>query len=134
MSTSAAGTPPSQPAQGSRPPVAAAERGRTVIPDKVLARIAARAANEALTAQNGTPPTRMGLAAPQSAVSAGSGTARIALTLDLPYPIDLARASGALQRYVRERVAQLTGMRITEVTVAIEHLIPPGGLDRRRVQ
>ncbi|MET9678351.1 Asp23/Gls24 family envelope stress response protein [Streptomyces sp. NPDC006482] len=112
----------------------AAERGATVIPDKVVARIAARAAREALATHTDTSAAHVKLAAPHASVTVGSGTARLGLTLDLPYPTDLARTSRRLQHYVSERVAHLTGMRVTEVTLVIEHLVPSGGLEDRRVQ
>ncbi|MFD7554349.1 hypothetical protein ACFV9E_07380 [Streptomyces sp. NPDC059835] len=105
-----------------------------MIPEKVVARIAARAAREALATQTETSAAHVKLAAPHASVTVGSGTARLALTLDLPYPMDLAHASRQVQQYVRERVAHLTGMRVTEVTLAIEHLVPSGGLQDRRVQ
>ncbi|MFD7539920.1 Asp23/Gls24 family envelope stress response protein, partial [Streptomyces sp. NPDC059819] len=75
-----------------------------------------------------------GGATPRSTVAVHGGSARLGLSLDLPYPIDLAEASRQVQRYVGERVAELTGMRVTEVTVSIQHLIPAGGLERSRVQ
>ncbi|WP_030722689.1 hypothetical protein [Streptomyces sp. NRRL F-2580] len=121
-------------AAATRPVLPAAERGATVIPDKVVARIAARAAREALAAHADTSAAHAKLAAPHASVTAGSGTARLGLTLDLPYPIDLAGASRQVQHYVSERVAHLTGMRVTEVTLAIEHLVPANGLEDRRVQ
>ncbi|MFE2328759.1 Asp23/Gls24 family envelope stress response protein [Streptomyces sp. NPDC059385] len=121
-------------AAATRPVLPAAERGATVIPEKVVARIAARAAREALATQADTSSAHVKLAAPHASVTVGSGTARLALTLDLPYPMDLARASRQVQQYVSERVAHLTGMRVTEVTLAIEHLVPSGGLEDRRVQ
>lgn len=117
------------------PPVLpAAERGATVIPDKVVARIAARAAKEALATHTDTSIAHAKLAGPRASATVGSGTARLGLTLDLPYPADLAGVSRRLQDYVSERVAHLTGMRVTEVTLAIEHLIPAEGLEHRRVQ
>ncbi|KJY44824.1 hypothetical protein VR46_18240 [Streptomyces sp. NRRL S-444] len=113
------------------PPVLqAAERGATVISDKAVARIAARAAKEAVA----TSVAHAKLAAPRASVTVGSGAVRLGLTLDLPYPADLAGVSRQLQQYVSERVAHLTGMRVTEVTLAIEHLIPADGLEDRRVQ
>ncbi|MFD3538594.1 Asp23/Gls24 family envelope stress response protein [Streptomyces sp. NPDC058662] len=124
----------SSPGADARPVLPAAERGATVIPDKVVARIAARAAREALATQADTSAAQVSLAAPHASVTVGSGTARLGLTLDLPYPIDLARASREVQQYVSERVAHLTGMRVTEVTLAIEHLVPSGGQGDRRVQ
>ncbi|MEU7551136.1 Asp23/Gls24 family envelope stress response protein [Streptomyces sp. NPDC044571] len=110
----------------------AAERGATVIPDKVVARIAARAAREALHGQAGT--TRTELAAPRASVAVAGGSARLGLALDLPYPADLAGTARQVQHYVGERVAQLTGMKVTEVTLTIEHLVPSGGRAHRRVQ
>ncbi|MFJ3205703.1 hypothetical protein [Streptomyces sp. NPDC086989] len=105
-----------------------------MIPDKVVARIAARAAQEALATQVDTSAFHAKLAAPHASVTAGSGTARLGLTLEMPYPTDLATASRRVQQYVAERVAHLTGMRITEVTLAIERLVPAPGLEHRRVE
>ncbi|KOY55123.1 Asp23/Gls24 family envelope stress response protein [Streptomyces sp. XY332] len=117
------------------PPVLqAAERGATVISDKAVARIAARAAKEAVATHTDASVAHAKLAAPRASVTVGSGAVRLGLTLDLPYPADLAGVSRQLQQYVSERVAHLTGMRVTEVTLAIEHLIPADGLEDRRVQ
>ncbi|MFC9585917.1 Asp23/Gls24 family envelope stress response protein [Streptomyces yangpuensis] len=131
-SQSASASPGGAAATG--PVLPAGERGATVIPEKVVARIAARAAREALATHTATSAARAKLAAPHASVTVGSGTARLGLRLDLPYPLDLTRASRQVQQYVSERVAQLTGMRVTEVTLAIEHLVPSGGLEDRRVQ
>jgi uncharacterized alkaline shock family protein YloU len=127
-------TQPGEAGAAARALVPAAERGATVIPDKVVARIAARAAREVLAGQMGVPPARLALAAPRSSVVVSSGSARLGLSLDLPYPIDIAGASREVQHYVGERVAQLTGIRVTEVTLAIQHLVPSGSLEHRRVQ
>jgi uncharacterized alkaline shock family protein YloU len=132
MTTRLARPQPSGHATHARIP--AAERGATVIPDKVVARITARAAREALAFQTGTSPARLGLIPPRSRVAVSSGTARLALFLDLPYPIDIARVAREVQHYVGRRVAQLTGLRVTEVTLTIQHLIPSGGLKHRRVR
>lgn len=112
----------------------AAERGATVIPDKVVARIAGRAAQEALAALMDTPAARAGPAAPRASVSVGGGAARLRLNLHFPYPMDLVAAARHVQHYVSERVAGLTGIRVTEVTVSIEHLSPADDLEHRRVQ
>ncbi|MFD7260104.1 hypothetical protein [Streptomyces sp. NPDC059874] len=99
-----------------------------------MSRIAVRAAQEALTKHARSPSGHVKLAAPRATVSVHSGSARLGLTLDLPYPIDLAGASRQVQNYVSERVTHLTGIRITEVTLSIEHLVPYGGLEHQRVQ
>ncbi|MEV7618164.1 Asp23/Gls24 family envelope stress response protein [Streptomyces sp. NPDC089799] len=99
-----------------------------------MARIAVRATQEALARQADTSPFHPTPTRPQVEAAVGAGTARLGLTLELPYPTNLARASRAVQDYVSERVAQLTGMRVTEVTLAIEHLVLSDGLARPRVQ
>ncbi len=132
--TSQTAHPLSGAAARSAPPVAAAERGATVIPERVVARIAARAAREALATHTETAQASAKMNAPRASVTAGGGTARLGLTMDLPYPIDVSDASRHVQQYVSERVAQLTGMRVTECTLDIAHLVPAEGLGSRRVK
>ncbi|MFJ3790903.1 hypothetical protein [Kitasatospora sp. NPDC090091] len=100
-------------------------RGRLRIADRVYARIAARAARDALAdawrgrAQRGGPP--------KVSVSAPGSTVSVRVSVDLPFPADLA----ALARTVRERitaqVGALTGTRVTEVVVVVERLVAGGG-------
>lgn len=106
-------------------PVTARERGATVIPDRVVAKIAARAGREALAAQphrraRPAPPT------PDASAYVHGGFARIRLAVELPYPIDLAAAARELQRQVTRRVGRLTGLEVTEVALAIRRLLPEG--------
>ncbi|MFC9817169.1 Asp23/Gls24 family envelope stress response protein [Streptomyces virginiae] len=122
------------PAASARPVLLAAERGATVIPDKVVARIAARAAQESLASLPATPAAPVALTSPHASATTGGGAARLRLTLDLPYPLDLAGAARHVQHYVSERVTRLTGMHVTEVTLAIEHLAAADGPEHRRVQ
>ncbi|MGW2441331.1 Asp23/Gls24 family envelope stress response protein [Streptomyces goshikiensis] len=100
----------------------------------MVARIAARAAKEALAESTDTSAAPAQLAAPQASATVARGSARLGLTVELHYPADLALASRGVQHYVSERVAHLTGMRVTEVTLAIERLVPADGSERRRVQ
>ncbi|MFD8411088.1 Asp23/Gls24 family envelope stress response protein [Streptomyces sp. NPDC059650] len=136
MTSGSAAAPHPAAACPTRQVLPAAERGATMIPEKVIARIAVRAAQEALGAltDTSTSTALAGLAAPRASVTVGSGAARLALTLGLPYPADLAGASRHVQHYVSERVSHLTGMRVTEVTLAIEQLALAGGSQHRRVQ
>ncbi|MGW6917779.1 hypothetical protein ACWGB8_28720 [Kitasatospora sp. NPDC054939] len=106
-------------------PVTARERGATVIPDRVVARIAARAGREALAAQPHRP-TRPAPPTPDASAHVHGDSARIRLAIELPYPIDLAEASRELQRRVTQRVGSLTGLEVTEVALAIRHLLPAG--------
>ncbi|WP_380280298.1 hypothetical protein [Kitasatospora purpeofusca] len=100
-------------------------RGRLRMADRVYARIAARAARDALadawrdrTARGGPPKVSVtGPATPGAPVT-------VRVSVDLPFPADLA----ALARAVRDRVTRdtraLTGTRVAEVVVVIEHLLP----------
>ncbi|MFJ6784421.1 hypothetical protein [Streptomyces yangpuensis] len=105
-----------------------------MIPDKVVARIAARAAQEALATLPATPAAPSALTSPHASATTGGGAVRLRLTLDLPYPLDLAGAARHLQHHVSDRVTRLTGMHVTEVTLAIEHLAAADGQERHRVQ
>ncbi|MEV6318830.1 Asp23/Gls24 family envelope stress response protein [Streptomyces sp. NPDC051776] len=118
-------------AGGRLPPPA--ERGATMIPEKVVARIAARAAREALLRQPAPPPVRRVLAEPRSSVVVHRGAARLGLTVDLPYPIDIADASRRMQEHVAQRVAQLTDLRVTDVTLVIGRLVSAESQEGRRV-
>lgn len=89
---------------------------------------------EALATHTETGQASAKMNAPRASVTAGGGTARLGLTMDLPYPIDVSDASRHVQQYVSERVAQLTGMRVTECTLDIAHLVPAEGLGSRRVK
>ncbi|MFE2289234.1 hypothetical protein ACFXDJ_34310 [Streptomyces sp. NPDC059443] len=126
MSTPAKSTPP-RPAP---PRVAAADRGATRIADRVVAKIAAQAAREALTrpAPDGSPP--------HAAVTVHHDIARVRVTLDLAYPSDLAAQCAAVRRQVALRVEEYTQMSVPEVDIGIEHLrptraLPAAGSDRR---
>lgn len=109
-------------------------RGATLIPDTVVARIAVRAAREALSRQGVVSPARLGLGAPRSRAVVHQGSARLAVSLDLPYPVDIARACGEIRHYIRERVSHLTGMRIDDITVSVHRLVPGQSLRHGRVQ
>lgn len=99
--------------------------GRLRIADRVYARIAARAAREALAevwqgrAEQGSPPV--------VSVSVPGSTVTVRVAVELPFPADLA----ALARAVRDRIATqvlgLTGTRVGEVVVVVEKLVPRGG-------
>ncbi|WP_046494259.1 Asp23/Gls24 family envelope stress response protein [Streptomyces odonnellii] len=114
---------------------APALRGATLIPGTVVARITAQAAREALSRQGGGGPSaRFGLGTPRSTAAVHDGSARLGISLDLPYPIDIAGACGEIRHYIAERVAHLTGMRIDDITVSVQRLVPGESLRRRRVR
>ena len=109
--------------QGLPPP---AGRGATEIPDRVVARIAARIASTALHRLIGPRHPLTDLAVPGARVTTYDRTAQLALSVDLPYPTDIAATCRQLQREVTERVAQLTGLDISDVTLTIRRLVTAG--------
>ncbi|WP_234442703.1 MULTISPECIES: hypothetical protein [unclassified Streptomyces] len=96
--------------------VAPGGRGATRIADRVVAKIAAQAAREALVAP--APAT----APPNATVVVVHETARVRVTLGLLYPSDIGGQCAAVRRHVTERVGALAGMRVTEVAVQVERL------------
>ncbi|NYE40086.1 putative alkaline shock family protein YloU [Streptomyces fulvorobeus] len=110
--------------------VAAAERGETRIADRVVAKIAAQAAREAVS----EPPPEG--AAPHATVTVHRGAARVRVGLELGYPSDVGRQCGAVRRHVVERVQALAGMEVPEVSVQVErlHITGPGAAAQGRIR
>ncbi|MEV6318499.1 hypothetical protein [Streptomyces sp. NPDC051776] len=112
--------------------VAAGERGDTRIADRVVAKIAARAAKEALRgapAVQWVPAERrphatvsLRRAPEQGGAVPPFGEARIRVALELGYPCDIGAQCGAVRRDVTERVRALAGMDVPEVSVFVERL------------
>lgn len=100
--------------------VPASERGETRIADRVVAKIVAQAAKEAVVE-----PPREG-ASPRATVTVHRDTARVRVSLELGYPTDIGRQCGAVRRHVIERVKALAGMEVPEVAVQVERLHPAG--------
>ncbi|WP_328402154.1 alkaline shock response membrane anchor protein AmaP [Streptomyces sp. NBC_00390] len=98
------------------PRVAAAERGATTIADRVVAKIAAQAAREAIgrVPEGGT--------SPHATVTVHHDIAHVRIILDLDYPSDIGGQCGAVRRRVTERVKALAGMEVPEVAVQVEQL------------
>jgi uncharacterized alkaline shock family protein YloU len=110
--------------------VMAAERGVTTVADRVVAKIAARAAREAL---DGVPE---GGNAPHASVTVHHGSARVRIGLELDYPSDIGARCGAVRQRVSQRVHGLAGMEVSEVVVQVErlHSAHSRGADRGRIQ
>ncbi|MGR4883869.1 hypothetical protein ACIPUC_31245 [Streptomyces sp. LARHCF249] len=118
------------PPRAAAPRVAPADRGATRIADRVIAKIAAQAAREALAA----PPDRA--AAPHATVTVHHDIARVRVSLELDYPSDLAAQCAAVRRQVALRIEECAEMSVPEVDIDIEHLHssharPAAGRDRR---
>lgn len=113
---------------------APARRGATLVPEAVVARIAARAAREALSGRAAMPPVGPRLGSPRSTAVVHKGSARISVSVDLPYPTDIGQTCGEIRRYLAERVPHLTGLRIDHITVSVHRLVPSRSLGQGRVQ
>lgn len=105
------------------------ERGATRIADRVVAKIAARAAREALpalpdeaAAPHATVSVRPPAGGSDRAGEAPHGSARVRVSVELDYPSDIGRQCGAVRRRVAERVKALAGMEVPEVAVQVERL------------
>jgi hypothetical protein len=123
---------PEAPEAASPPLPPPAERGATVIPDKVVARLATRAAREALARQLPSPGCELG--APRASAEVSHGSARLRVALDLPYPVDIAHVSRGLRQGIAERVGMLTGLPVDDIVLTVRRLIPAGGPGRGRVR
>ncbi|WP_256861123.1 Asp23/Gls24 family envelope stress response protein [Streptomyces tsukubensis] len=106
----------------------AAERGATRIADRVVAKIAARAAREALkrVPADGS--------APRTSVIVRKDSARVHVSLELDYPCDIGAQCGAVRRQVTHRVSTLAGMTVPEVAVQVERLYSDLGDERGRAR
>ncbi|MEV0041438.1 hypothetical protein ACFRR7_35070 [Streptomyces sp. NPDC056909] len=96
--------------------VAAAERGATTIADRVVAKIAAQAAREAL---QGVPD---GGSAPHATVTVRRDIAQVRVGVELDYPSDIGTQCGAVRLRVAQRVRALAGLEVPEVVVSVERL------------
>lgn len=106
---------PSGPATERRA-VESGERGALRIADRVVAKIASQAAREALEA------LPRDSAPPHATVALHHETARVRVSLELPYPSDIGGQCAAVRRHVTERVGTLAGMHVSEVAVQVERL------------
>ncbi|MET7682964.1 hypothetical protein [Streptomyces sp. NPDC005423] len=98
--------------------IAPGERGATRIADRVVAKIAAQAAREAL---GPLPPEA---APPHVTVAVHHDTARVRVHLELGYPCDIGSHCTQVRRQVVERVRALVAMEVPEVAVQVERLHP----------
>ena len=98
--------------------VAPGERGATRIADRVVAKVAARAAREALG------PLHPDAARPYATVDVHHDTAHVRVHLELDYPCDIGARCREVRQHVVERVVALVGMEVSEVAVQVERLYP----------
>ncbi|MFE2210399.1 Asp23/Gls24 family envelope stress response protein [Streptomyces canus] len=127
-----------------RPGVPRGERGATAVTDRVVAKIAARVAREALSefaeSTGHVPPGRRTphvstsvrraperTSAERDAESAAGrqavvGEARLHITVELGYPSDIGAQCAAVRREVTERIRAWAGMEVSDLAVSVGQL------------
>ncbi|MFD1831325.1 hypothetical protein ACFSJS_16905 [Streptomyces desertarenae] len=110
----------------------AADRGATRIADRVLTKIAIRAAREALGAVPDAPgePHGRRAAVPRAMIAArhpsdrggGSGDGRVWVAVELPYPCDIGAQCDAVRARVSARLRELAALEVRQVTVEVTRL------------
>ncbi|MEU4203208.1 hypothetical protein [Streptomyces sp. NPDC045470] len=109
-----------------QPAVPAGERGATRIADRVVAKIAAQAAREALRdASTAHTDAHASVTVRRREGRRDFGEARVRVAVELGYPSDIGAQCGAVRRQVTQRVRDLAGMTVPEVTVQVERLHAP---------
>jgi uncharacterized alkaline shock family protein YloU len=110
--------------------VAPGERGATRIADRVVSKIAAEAAREAL------PVPSADTAHPHATVVVHHRAAHVRVHIELDYPCDIGARCADVRRHVALRVRALVGMEVPEVAVHVErlHLTPAHGAAQGRTR
>ncbi|MFD9115865.1 Asp23/Gls24 family envelope stress response protein [Streptomyces bottropensis] len=143
---------------GWRPGVPRGERGATAVTDRVVAKIAARVAREALSrfaeSVGHVPPGRRTphvstsvrraperTGAGRDAESAAGrpavlGEVRLHITVELGYPSDIGAQCAAVRREVTERIRAWAGMEVSDLAVSVGqlHSAHTRHTDRERVR
>ena len=108
---------------------AVAERGRTVIDQRVVEKIASQAAAE-VSAAGGQTGGLLGIgtkidldARPSASVQLAGRTATVAVKVGVAYPSPLRAVSRDIRRHLITRVGQLTGVEVQRVDVEIAWLV-----------
>ncbi|MFF7049588.1 Asp23/Gls24 family envelope stress response protein [Streptomyces griseorubiginosus] len=141
-----------------RPGVPRGERGATIVTDRVVAKIAARVAREALSrftesaghvpSGHRTPHVSTSLRRAPERTSAGRdaesaagrqavlGEARLHITVELGYPSDIGAQCAAVRREVTERIRAWAGMEVSDLAVSVGqlHSAHTRHTDRERVR
>ncbi|WP_440101587.1 Asp23/Gls24 family envelope stress response protein [Streptosporangium sp. H16] len=115
---------PAVPAQPSRQAVPAERRGRTDIPDRVVSRIAARAAGEVARVREVVErrPLLSWRGGTHATLDGELTTLRLDVTVEYPAPI--REVAEEVRSHVTERVMALTGMDVGHIDVLVTDVVP----------
>jgi len=138
--------PPSEPAE---PAAGAGELGMISIGEAVVAKLAARAAVEiadagaaaprllgrSLSGAGGLGVRETSLSAlPKASAHVDGSIGLIRLEISVRWPASVPAVTTAVRNHVRQRVAQLTGLTIAEVTIRVTDLVTQLPQPARRVR
>lgn len=113
-------------------------RGSTSMSKKVLEKIASQVARDE-TQAGGTSGGFLGIgsrvdftARPEADVELAGNIASLKVTVGLPYPLPLRRATDQLRQRIAERVTDLTGVQVRQVDITVAWLRPKALTSGRR--
>jgi uncharacterized alkaline shock family protein YloU len=117
-------------------------RGETIIAPAVVEKIASRAASEVdgvggvvQTGLSRLLPWTVGGDSPaRASAEIGGETVTVDLTVNVLYPEPVAAVTNQVRTQVTRRLAELCGLRATEVNIAVPALVTPRRSTRRRVE
>jgi uncharacterized alkaline shock family protein YloU len=117
-------------------------RGETIISPLVVEKIASRAASEVdgvggvvQTGLSRLLPWSVGDSSPaRASAEVGDETVTVDLTVNVVYPEPVAVVTNGVRTQVTRRVAELCGLRATEVNITVPALVVPPRGGRRRVE
>lgn len=114
----------------SAPPPAAAERGRLVIADRVVEKVAARAVSEVDRA-TGAPRSVFGQTLGRAREDSPARTSAhvdgdlvtVTVSMSVAWPAPVRDVAAQVRRRITQRVEDLTGMRVGEVDIDVQALL-----------
>ena len=117
-------------------------RGETIISPLVVEKIASRAASEVdgvggvvETGLSRLLPWSVGDGSPaRASAEVGAETVTVDLTVKILYPEPVGVVTNSVRAQVTRRLAELCGLRATEVNIAVPELVVPPRGGRRRVE
>ena len=117
-------------------------KGETIIAPAVVEKIASRAASEVdgvggvvQTGLSRLLPWTVGGDSPaRASAEVGGETVTVDLTVNVLYPEPVAVVTNEVRAQVTKRLAELCGLRATEVNIAVPALVTPPRGTRRRVE
>lgn len=112
------------------------QRGRTVIDNRVLERIAVYAAAEVTGVQEtGSGLDKVvGRGLPKAAARVAGSRARVHVDIAVAWPNPLASVAASVREHVRARLTELTGLSVDAVDVDVARVVAADEPHTRRVQ